>query len=232
MKIISYDSKFGRIMQHIAESCMLNGMWFICCIPIFTVGAATTALYTVTIAIAEQREGDIFQQFVQAFKSNFKQATILWLILLAIGILLGTDIYILLHLRAATEGAVAGFWTLLLAMVIAACIVYAIELTFVFPLVARVENTNRAMLVNSLLVGTHYLNCFLAVFGIHFAMAFIAIRIFTPILILGEGLCALLSSYLFSPVIRAVTKKPEGADDKQGSSETLEDATEDEEDES
>ena len=86
MKIISYDSKFARIMQHLAESCMLNCVWFLCCVPVFTIGAATTALYTVTISIAEQREGDILQQYFRAFRSNFKQATILWLILLVVGI--------------------------------------------------------------------------------------------------------------------------------------------------
>lgn len=226
MSIFSYESKFSRIMQHLAESCMLNIMWFICSIPIFTIGAATTALYTVTIAIAENREGDIIQQFVRAFKSNFKQATVLWLILLAIGVFLGTDIYILWHLRTTTQAALAIFWTILLAILFAACIVYAIEITFVFPLVARVENTNRAMLVNSLLIGTHYLNCFLCVFAIHFAMAFVAIRFFTPILIFGEGTCALLSSYLFSPVIRACTTKPEAEDEEDG-----EDGDESEEDE-
>ena len=77
-----------------------------------------------------------------------------------------------------------------------------------FPLVAGVENTTRAMLVNALLMGTHYLNCTICVFAIHFVMAVIAIRFFTPVLLLGEGLCAILSSYLFSPVIRACAYDP------------------------
>ena len=63
-----------------------------------------------------------------------------------------------------------------------------------------------------LLIGTHYLKCTLVVFAIHFVMAVIAIRFFTPILILGEGLCAVLSAYFFSPVILVSATKPE--DDK------------------
>ncbi|MBQ9005386.1 MAG: YesL family protein [Atopobiaceae bacterium] len=206
--IFSYESKFSKIMFRFAYGCYLNLLWAICSLPIITAGASTTALYDVAMRIAEDREGDLTQQFFRAFRTNFRQATTLWLILLAAGIFLGTDIYVLLHLRAAATGTSAVFWTLILAVVIVACIAYAIELMYVFPLVARVENTNRAMLVNSLLIGTHYLNCTLVVFAIHFLMAVIAIRFFTPILLLGEGLCAVLSSYLLSPVIRACATPP------------------------
>lgn len=196
-------------MFRIAYGCYLNLLWTICSLPVFTIGASTTALYDVAMRIAEDREGDLTQQFFAAFKSNFRQATVLWLILLGVGLFLGGDIYVLLHLRSATNGAMAVFWTLILAVVFVACIAYTIELMYVFPLVARVENTNRAMLVNALLIGIRYLNCTLVVFAIHFLMMVIAIRFFTPILLLGEGLCAVLSSYLLSPVIRACATQPD-----------------------
>ena len=152
---------------------------------------------------------DVLAQFFQAFKRNFKQATVIWLILLAIGILLGTDIYILIHTRAAAAGIFAVILTLMLAMVIVACIVLYVELMYVFPLIARVENTNWNMIKNALLIGTHYLFCTILVFAIHAAMAFAVIAIFTPLIILGEGFCAVLSSYLLLPVMRAVSKTPE-----------------------
>lgn len=206
--IFSYESKFSQITMRIAWGCYLNLLWLLCSLPIVTIGASTTALYDVTMRIAEDREGDLTQQFFRAFKSNFRQATTIWLILLVIGIFLGVDLWALSHLRTTTTGALAIFWTLIMALVIGACIAYVVELIFVFPLIARVQNTNRAMMVNALLIGTHYLNCTLVVFAIHFVMAVIAIRFFTPILILGEGLCALLSSYLLSPVIRACSVDP------------------------
>lgn len=215
MSIFSYESKFSKIAMRIAWSCYLNLLWALCSLPIVTAGASTTALYSVAMKIAEEREGDLTKQFFQAFRENFKQATAVWLILLAVGAFLGGDIYVLTHLRSSATGTPAIFWTLVLALVIAACIAYAVELIFVFPLIARVENTTRAMLVNALLIGTHYLNCTLVVFAIHFAMAVVAIRFFTPILLLGEGLCAVLSSYLLSPVIRACAidpNRPEGSD--------------------
>ncbi len=209
MAVFSYESKFSQIMFRIAYGCYLNLLWALCCIPIFTIGASTTALYYVACKIAKGEEGDITQQFFRAFRENFKQATLIWLPLLALGIVLGGDIYIVMHLRSAATGGAAVFWTLLLAVIICACIIYTIELMFVFPLLAKVENTSIAMVRNSLLIGTHYLNCTLVVFAIHFVMFVVAVRFFTPILILGEGFCAILSAYLFNPVIDALTTKPD-----------------------
>ena len=208
MSIFSYEGKASHVLMRIAESCYLNLLWFVCSLPIVTIGASTTALYYVTLKMAANEEGDIGQQFFRALRANFKQATQVWLILLAFGIVLGLDIYVLWHLRSATTGPMAIFWTILLAINFAIVIAYVVELFFVFPLIARVENDNFSMIKNALLIGTHYLNCTLVVFAIHFAMFFVAVRIFTPILILGEGLVALGSSFMIAPVLRLVTTKP------------------------
>ena len=188
-------------MMRLAWGCYLNLLWLVCSLPIVTIGAATTALYYVTLKIAENEEGDITQQFFRSFKANFKQATVLWLILLAVGIVLGTDIYVLRHLSAATTGVVAVLLTLCLALVIVACVAYAAVLCYVL------DNTNVAMLKNSLLISIRYLSCTICTLAIHAAMAFVIIAIFTPAFVLGEGVCALLSSYLLSPVLKLVTRE-------------------------
>ncbi|MBQ9057781.1 MAG: YesL family protein [Atopobiaceae bacterium] len=220
MSIFSYESKFSRVFLRIADACFLNILWFVCSLPIFTIGASTTALYSVTLKIAENREGNVRKQFFEAFKREFKQATVLWLILLAIGIVLFGDIYVLRHLLNTSSGPFAIMLTIILAIIIAACIVYTVEVMYVFPLLSRVANTNRAMMINSLLIGLRYLACTISVFAIHFVMGVIAIRFFTPILVLGEGLCALLSSYLMAPVFRTVTALQERSDAEQAAQQT------------
>lgn len=208
MAIFSPESKFSRIMLQLSYGCYLNLLWLVCSIPVFTVGAATSALYAVTLKIARNEEGNITRQFFFAFRSNFVQATQVWLILLAVGAVLGTDIYVLLHLSAASTGTMAIVLTIGLAMVIVSCIVLAIIAMYAFPLIASVENTNLAMIKNSFLIGTHYLFCTICVFVIHAAMAFAIIAFFTPLAILGEGVCAILCSYLFNPVIRVSSTDP------------------------
>lgn len=214
MRLFSYDSKFSQIMLKLCYGCYLNLLWLVCSLPVFTAGAATAALYDVTLRLAREEEPPVTTRFFKAFRENFRQATILWLILLGIGALLGADGYILYHLYKSTAGMVSVICTLGLALIIVAAIAYVIVLIYVFPLVASVKNTNFAMLKNALLIGIHYLFCTILVFAIHFAMFFAVVAVFTPLIVFGEGLCALLSSYLLGKVIRACSYDP--AEEKAG----------------
>ena len=214
MKFFSYESPFSQLLLKLCYSCYLNLLWFLCSIPIVTLGASTTALYYVTLKIArDEEETSLTRMFFRSFRENFRQSTILWLILLAVGAFLAGDGYVLYHLRASSAGTVAVMWTLILALVIAAAVLYTIVLLYVFPLVASVSNTNLAMLKNSFFIGTHYLFCTILVFAIHFAMFFVVVAFFTPLAIFGEGLCALVSSYLLDRVIRACSYDPNQTDD-------------------
>ena len=208
MRLFSYDSKFSQIMLKLCYGCYLNLLWMVCSLPVFTAGAATAALYDVTLRLAREEEPPLTSRFFKAFRENFRQATILWLILLGVGALLGADGYILYRLSKGTTGVVPVVCTLGLALIIAAAIAYVIVLLYVFPLVASVKNTNWAMLKNALLIGIHYLFCTILVFAIHFAMFFAVVAVFTPLIVFGEGLCALLSSYLLGKVIRACSYDP------------------------
>ena len=208
MRLFSYDSKFSQIMLKLCYGCYLNLLWMVCSLPVFTAGAATAALYDVTLRLAREEEPPLTSRFFKAFREDFRQATILWLILLGVGALLGADGYILYRLSKGTTGVVPVVCTLGLALIIAAAIAYVIVLLYVFPLVASVKNTNWAMLKNALLIGIHYLFCTILVFAIHFAMFFAVVAIYTPLIIFGEGLCALLSSYLLGKAIRACAYDP------------------------
>lgn len=214
MKFLSYDSKFSQIMIKFCYCCWLNLLWFVCSIPVVTLGASTTALYYVTLKLARNEDGNVTAMFFRSFKENFKQATVLWLIMLGAGAFLGADAYVLYHLRQITTGAVAVMWTVLLATIIAAAVFYVIVLLYLFPLVASVRNTNRAMLKNSFLIGARYLFCTILVFLIHFAVFFVTVRFFTPLILLGEGLSAMLSSLLLWRVIDACTCDPDEAEDE------------------
>lgn len=208
MRIFSYDSKFSQILLRLSYGCYLNLLWFVCSLPVFTLGAATAALYDVTLRMARGEEPGLNRRFFQAFRENFRQATTLWLILLGVGALLGLDGYILYHLYKSTAGAAAIICTLGLALVIVAAICLVIVLLYIFPLVARVKNTNFAMVKNSFLIGIRYLFCTILAFAIHFAMFFAVVALYTPLIIFGEGLCALVSSYLLDKVISACSGEP------------------------
>lgn len=197
----------GPVMQFItkiAYSAYLNILWFICCIPIFTIGASTTALFYVTLKMAKNEEGNITKAFFRSFRDNFKQGTKIWLILLVVGIVLGFDGYTLYHMRFSNA-----FWTILTAIFIVAVAAYAIILMYIFPLLARFNNTTIAMFKNSIMIGMRFLLCTAIMAAIYFIMILVIVRIFTPAIIFGEGLCAMLCSYMLSNILLLCQGKSE-----------------------
>lgn len=202
--LLNLDGPVMQLINKIVYSVYLNILWFICCIPIVTIGASTTALFYVTLKIAKNEEGSLSKAFFHSFKENLKQGTVIWLILLCLGIVLGIDGYVLYHLRFENV-----FWTLCTAFLLIAIAAYAIVLMYIFPLLARFDNTVGAMFKNALFMGIRYLLCTILMAVIYFVMLLVIIRVFTPAVIFGEGLCALLCSYLLSNILLLCQEKSE-----------------------
>ena len=92
------DRPLLAFITKMAYSAYLNILWLICSLPIVTAGASTTALFYVTLKMAEDRDEGLTGMFFRAFRQNFKPATKLWLILLGAGVFLALDGYIVWHL--------------------------------------------------------------------------------------------------------------------------------------
>lgn len=196
-EIFSIDNKFMLFINKIIYASWLNILWFVCSLPVFTIGASSTALYTVSIKLVRGEEGNVTRQFFTAFRDNFKKATQIWLILLTVGIVLGIDGYVLYHIRFSSI-----FWTLCTALCIAAFVVYCIVLLNIFPLFARFDNTIRAMFQNALVMGLRYLFCSILMALVYFAIYYIIINLFTPFVVFGQGLGALICCWLINPILK------------------------------
>ena len=202
--LFNLDGPVLQFINKITYSVYLNILWFICCIPIVTAGASTTALFYVTLKIVKNEEGNITKAFFRSFRANLKQGTKIWLILLFLGTILCTDGYVLYHLRFENI-----FWTLCTAVFFVAAAAYAIVLMYIFPLLARFDNTVGAMFKNALFIGVRFLVCTAMMAAVYFMMVLVVIRVFTPAVIFGEGLCALLCSYLLSNILLLCQEKTE-----------------------
>ncbi len=194
--LLNPDNKVMQFITKVADSVFLNLLWLIFSLPIVTIGASTTALFTVTERMVRNEEGNLWKGFYQAFRSNLKSATKTWLILLLLGAALIGDTWICWHMRYENP-----FWTVLTAVLFVADAAYLIILMYVFPLSARFENTSFQMIKNAFMIGMRYLVCTALQAGIYFLMLLCAVRFFTPILMFGEGLCALLSSYVLNGIL-------------------------------
>ncbi|MGF0032289.1 YesL family protein [Bariatricus sp. SGI.154] len=139
------DNIFIRTLSRIFDFILLNILWLICSLPIITIGASTTALYSVMLKIVVNEEGYIIRSFFDAFRKNFKQSTVIWMILAVIGVVLGVDFMIV---RTAPK-SVEKIGTVLMG---GAILIYVIEIIFVFPLIAQFKNTTMNMIKNAILI--------------------------------------------------------------------------------
>ena len=86
--IFSLDNPLMRFLSRVADIMVLNILFIVCSLPIFTIGASWSALYYCLFKIKDEEEGYLVRKFFHSFKQNIKQATIMWLIMFAIGALL------------------------------------------------------------------------------------------------------------------------------------------------
>ncbi len=145
MKFNWTDNVVMRALGKIGDMICLNLMWLICCIPIITIGASTTALYAVMLRMVKNEEGYIFRGFLKAFKTNFKQSTLIWLILLLLGILWTVDFRVA-GFMPGMAGTVLSAVFLVLGFILLSVMIY------IFPLTARYENGMKATFKNALIL--------------------------------------------------------------------------------
>lgn len=142
MRIFDIDGPLIQFLTKMADLMWLNILTLICCIPIFTIGASLTALQYMALKIVRDEEGYITKGFFKAFKENFRQSTIIWLMFMAVGIILFADYRII----TTTDVQIAGFVKTLI-MVFGAATVFTFM--FVFPLQGKFSNTVRMTIWNA-----------------------------------------------------------------------------------
>ncbi len=206
------DNKIFNFLGKIGDMFILNVMYLICCIPIVTIGAATTALYYNTLKMAENRESYVWKDFWKSFKENFKQSTIIWMILLIIGAVLGADVFLI---RGMSEQLGA----MISVIVIVVFVFLALEVIYVFPILARFDNTVGNTMKNALYMSIRHLPSTIIILIIHalpVSLAFISLETFVKgvlvVLLFTVSILAYFESKLFTKIFSRYYPKDEEYD--------------------
>ena len=148
MKLFDVDGPLFSALDTFSKLVLCNLCFVLFSIPVVTIGASLTALYTCTqrLVYEESREEKlVFLEFWHAFRRNFKQATALWLICLAAILFLGAYYFVVQRLAG-------GFGTLYMVTFFFLTLVFLFGFLYVFPLQARFKNTVRNTLRNAWLL--------------------------------------------------------------------------------
>ena len=129
-------------MGRIFDVFVLNVLWLLCCIPIVTIGPATTAFYYAMINLVRGEEIYISQDFFRAFRDSFKQSLIAGLVLMAVGAFLVLDIYI-----AYKSGT--GIYTFFMVLFFIFFVLWCFVTLYTVPLIAKFDNSLKNTLIRA-----------------------------------------------------------------------------------
>lgn len=190
--LFSINSPLWRISDKALRLFWLSILWTVCSLPIFTIGASTTALYSVTLKYVRNEEGYLTSSFFRAFKQNFKQATLIWLAILMAAVILCFD-FILYFRMNQSDPVQFLFLTIFFGIFVA----FLMTSLFVYPLLAKFDNPVRRTLLNALVMAVCHIPSALLILIISFAVPVTGLLGFPPLLFLAPALTAYLNSCLF-----------------------------------
>ena len=126
-KFLNSDNGVMRALSKIFDMGFLTLIYLVFCIPIVTIGAATTSLYYVSAKVIRHNRSYVWREFWSSFKTNFVQSTIVWVVTAILMVLLFFNLRIVDVSGEAKGGYLIGaYLAILFVMLCVSCYVYPI----------------------------------------------------------------------------------------------------------
>lgn len=199
--MFSPDSRIMQILSRITDLIVLNFLFLLTCLPVFTIGAAVTAMNTLCFRMLRQEESNIIKPYFRAFKENFRSATGIYAILALI--LIPDYLYFnrFFHVEGLAHYGIYFFIFIAAVTVLAA--------GFAFPWVSQFRNSVPQTLRNALLLSIGNLPRAMAVAAINLLPAVLWIAnfdLFTKISFLWLSLYFAAAAYMNAAILYPVLK--------------------------
>mgnify|MGYP002619569080 FL=1 len=149
-------SLFDRIFGFLGQLIALNLLWIVCSLPVITAGASTTALFYCTLKLHKDGDIRVIRDFFRSFKQNFKQSTLIWILMLAAGALI--------HMEKSALAVMPGSVSIIFNYVILAAFIPLIAVAlYIFPTVAAFENKITTLITNAFYFAVKHIGYAIAV---------------------------------------------------------------------
>ena len=134
-KLLNPDGPIYQFLARVFDLMWANILFILCSVPLVTLGAAWAALNKVTQDIVFEEDEGVTRRFFTAFKENFKQSTIVWLLMVFFMVCMyGNGLLILSFFKGGTKTLLNGILIFLIAIMLSIAI-------YIFPLMVRYSNT-------------------------------------------------------------------------------------------
>ena len=217
--MFSIEGKFFKALTKAGDFLILGFLGFVFSIPVITMGASITAMFYVGMKLVRDEEGYVFKGFIKSFKQNFKQATIINLIMLLIGLVLYVDLNVS---KAMQGGAGQIFHVIFMAFVL----IYFILFLYVYPVLARFYNTIKNTIKNALFMAIRHLPYTVVMVLIAVCPLLLLLvksyqiqsTLFVLFLLMGFALIAYCISYFLAKIFDNYMPKEEAGQESAGES--------------
>lgn len=147
--MFSPDSRIMQFLGRFADLVLLNIVFLLTCLPVFTIGAAVTAMYSLTFQMMREEARGIWKSYFCAFKANFRQSTLCW------GLTLFLIVPGLIYFdRLFQMGGLLRWLCLPFLLIVLICLMMV---SYLFPWISQFENTTRQALQNALIFSISHL---------------------------------------------------------------------------
>lgn len=133
--LMNHEPKIIDMFSRIFELLLLNLLFVLTSLPLITIGASLTALFSVNLKLVRNEESYIIREYFRAFRRDLKPASVTFLLFAVTGTLFSFNIILALQstgLLYLTTGVLSLIFLILLG-------VYAL---YYFPLLARFHYTH------------------------------------------------------------------------------------------
>lgn len=213
MKLFDPDSPIMSFLARVADLVILNVLWLLCCLPVVTAGASTTAMYHVVRHLQEESISSVTRDFFRSFKSDFRQATPVYLLLLIPTAAVVMNAWIL----SAQSSDVVPVYLRAIWMVSALMLTFVVS--FVYPVMAYFDDTVWKTLRTAAVLAVAKLPRTVLISAINLLpiiMLFVSLPFFLRSsifwLLIGGSLSAYLNMLILRPVFKKIIDGRPGAD--------------------
>lgn len=144
-KIFEPESPFAKGFTTFIDILILGVLWIFTSIPIFTIGASSAAMYYAIHKTIFQGRGYAYKEYFRGFKDNFKQGTVITLILLVFNAVM----FYLLRVTTEMNPDRPISWNFVFMIFMAFSIIWGMML---FAFMSRFSNTLKANVKNASLI--------------------------------------------------------------------------------
>ena len=197
-KLMKLKNNILDVINTLCNYIVLNLVFILTCLPIITIGASLTALYTVTMREARGEYGYLVRPYLEELKKNFKHGTELFLILFILGIIFSFNFFFWNAIGSPLGIAIMTVMLILLFLLI--CIS-----AYAFPLLARFNDSTKQTLRNA--IGLCFLNvkatgALLTIKAFIFFLAYFSSPFRVLLVLFGFAFSAYLQSFILVKVFK------------------------------